>query len=109
MYSGSEVRRCDGDVRWEKGVCLLGCVEGVYVCVCVCVCVCVWRVCGNEVREGVLYSELCEVRRCVGGVLRVFLLAELVCNLTPLIPAGLPGIFCTWHLLPCVSGLSILG
>ena len=78
-------------------------------CVCVRVCVCVWRVCGNEVREGVLYSELCEVRRCVGGVLRVFLLAELVCNLTPPIPAGLPGIFCTWHLLPCVSGLSILG
>ena len=40
-------------------------------CVCVRVCVCVWRVCGNEMRECVLYSELCEVRRCVGGVLGV--------------------------------------
>ena len=40
-----------------------------------CGCVCMWRVCGNEVREGCVVFGLCELRRCVGGVWRVFLLA----------------------------------
>ena len=41
-----------GGVRGEKGVCLLGVCGGVRWGKGVYVWVCVWRVCGNEVREG---------------------------------------------------------